>query len=371
MRKKHKGIIICLVFIIVAGGFFYIYRYKSNVNDRVTSIAEANVNGMNQIEIISDSSLKKIEDGLSIIRFEGNDYFDRFLKQGGASTDAQVLSFLMDNALSDISGLDFIGNIFGCSTIQTKNQKQEILFGRNFDWENSEALIVEAHPQNAYASISTVNLDFIQSGTSVSLDMLPDEALAIAVMYAPLDGMNEKGLAVSVNMIQDSDTIEQNSSLNDITTTTAIRMLLNQASDVDEAIDLLKAYDMHASMNMMIHFAIADVQGNHVVVEYINHEMHVIETPVVTNFYLTQGDKYGIGTSQSHERYDILMNFLKENEYMEMDDVKDALDRVSKHNFNEFESTEWSIVFNLSSKEIHYYHREDYQKRYVLHLNES
>lgn len=60
--------------------------------------------------------------------------------------------------------------------------------------------------------------------------------------------MNEAGLAVSVNMIQDSATIEQNTNKPDITTTTAIRLLLNKAANVEEALELLRQYDMHASM---------------------------------------------------------------------------------------------------------------------------
>ena len=39
--------------------------------------------------------------------------------------------------------------------------------------------------------------------------------------------MNEKGLAVSVNMIQDSEDINQDTAKPDITTTTAIRLLLD------------------------------------------------------------------------------------------------------------------------------------------------
>lgn len=151
-----------------------------------------------------------------------------------------------------------------------------------------------------------------------------------------------------------------------ITTTTAIRLLLNKAANVDEALKLLRQYDMHASMGFMTHLAIADSDGNNVAVEYINNEMRVIETPVVTNFYLAEGEKHGIGTAQSHERYDILMNALGNKPAMNMDDVRDALSSVSKGNFGEFESTEWNIVFNQSSGEVHYYHRENYDKRYTF-----
>ena len=135
---------------------------------------------------------------------------------------------------------------------------------------------------------------------------------------------------------------------------------------MEEALELLDRYDMHASIGMMVHLAIADASGNSVVVEYIGNEMVVTETPVVTNFYLAEGDKYGIGTEQSHERYEILMNFLKENRYMSEMEVRDALDRVSKDNFGEFESTEWSIVFCLSDGKAIYYHRENYAQGYVF-----
>lgn len=42
----------------------------------------------------------------------------------------------------------------------------------------------------------------------------------------------------------------------------------------------------------------------------------------MTNFYLTPGDKYGTGTSQSHARYDVLMGL--DREKMSMDAMRDA-----------------------------------------------
>ena len=180
--------------------------------------------------------------------------------------------------------------------------------------------------------------------------------------------MNEKGLAVSVNMIQDNATIDQDTDKPDITTTTAIRLLLDQAADADEAVELLQQYDMHASMGYMMHIALADRSGKSVVVEYVNNEMIVTETPVVTNFYLAEGEKNGIGTAQSHERYDILTKTLTDRQTMSMDDVRDALGSVSKKNFGEFESTEWSIVFNQSTGEVRYYHRENYDIQYTFQI---
>ena len=52
-------------------------------------------------------------------------------------------------------------------------------------------------------------------------------------LYAPLDGMNAAGLAVSVTMIEDAAVIERYTDKPDITT--AVRLLLNKAANVEEA----------------------------------------------------------------------------------------------------------------------------------------
>lgn len=317
------------------------------------------------------SEIVELEDGFSAVRYDGDYGFDDFLASGGASSDGEVVEYLANNLLSDLNLGDLLGGIFGCSTIAVQSPEGDALFGRNFDWESCDAMVVEAHPENGYASLSTVNMDFITQnvgGGMVGMALNLDEVKTLAALYAPLDGMNEAGLAVSVNMIQDSATTWQDTEKPDITTTTAVRLLLDKAGDVEEALELLRQYDLHGSMGMMIHFAIADSTGRSVAVEYVAGGMIVTETPVLTNFYLAEGEKQGIGTEQSHERYDILMKRLGETPQMGMEDVRDALDSVSKDNFGEFESTEWSIVMNLSAREARYYHRENYSRSYTFRL---
>ena len=112
----------------------------------------------------------------------------------------------------------------------------------------------------------------------------------------------------------------------------------------------------------------ADAAGNSVAVEYIDNEMVVVQTPVLTNFYLAEGEKQGIGTSQSHERFGILTETIAEKPSMTQAEVRDALDSVSKDNFGEFESTEWSIVFDQSALTAAYYHRENYKEAYFFKI---
>lgn len=317
-------------------------------------------------QAIEISQITALEPGFSSAGFSGDDGFEAFLSQGGASSDADVTQFLASKLLADVA---VSGNTFGCSTLTVNSPDGHQLFGRNFDWQNCDALVVASKSSQGYASISTVNMGFIsQAGGSLNQMLKQNDVRVLAALYAPLDGMNEKGLAVSVNMIQDNASISQNTDKPDLTTTTAVRLLLNKAANVDEALTLLRQYDLHASMGMMIHFALADTTGKSVVVEYINNEMVVTETPVVTNFYLAEGAKHGIGSQQSHERYDILTQALADRSTMTMEDVRDAMDSVSKDNFNEFESTEWSAVFDLTTGTAHYYHRENYENRYTFSI---
>ena len=372
-KRLQKSWILCLSFLLGitmltgCGG-----RTDGQMQNAENSIATQTSPDAENVNLISPTlEIVELENGFSTVRYDGDTGFDDFLSQGGASSDGEVVEYLAGNLLSGLNLGDLLGGIFGCSTIAVQSPEGDALFGRNFDWENCEAMVVESHPENGYASLSTVNMDFITQnvgGGMVGMALNLDEVKTLAALYAPLDGMNEAGLAVSVNMIQDSAAIQQNTDKPDITTTTAIRLLLDKAGNVDEALELLGQYDLHGSMGMMIHFAIADSTGRSAAVEYVDNEMTVIETPVLTNFYLAAGEKYGIGTEQSHERYDILMNQLEETPQMGMEEVRDALDSVSKDNFGEFESTEWSIVMNLSAGEARYYHRENYNQNYTFRL---
>lgn len=369
MSKRNKYfllVIVLLVLMMIGVSIFQRFYGHGNKNDVIKYSKEVGNDNLTVIE--PTVKITELESGLTTVRYDEDYGFDQFISQGGASSDEDLVSFISNQILSGKVSLVANQDVFGCSTLAVKG-KDDYMFGRNFDWQECDAMVVMSNSSNTYASISTVNMDFISSGTPIDIDKLPTQVRSAVALYAPLDGMNEKGLCVSVNMIQDNSSIEQNTDKPDLTTTTAIRLLLNKAADVDEAVSILEQYDLHASMNMMVHFAISDASGKSVVVEYIHDQMIVTETSVVTNFYLSDGEKFGIGTNQSHERYQILTDAIQNSLIQSMDDVKNALDSVSKDNFGEFESTEWSIIFNQSSGEVRYYYRENYQQGYVFHIN--
>jgi len=373
MKKKRKMkivlIVICVIIallLLFVAAIPLVRHFKSSALNNHTKIAPDESTGIYFLN--SNDGIVALEDGLLAVRYDGDYGFDAFLEQGGSETDRGLLDFFRSYYGAAARGLSIESGGFGCSTLSAKSEAGGYLFGRNFDFMPCDAMIVEAHPRNGYASISTVDIDFIHMGTRFQSVAMSDEALTLAALYVPLDGINEKGLCVSVNMIQDSATIQQSTDKSDLTTTTAIRLILDKAATVDEAVALLEEYDLHASFNFMVHFALSDASGKSVVVEYINNQIKVTETPVVTNFYLAQGDKYGIGTAQSMTRYNILMDGISDKPELSADDVRDLLDSVSKHNYDDGESTEWSVIFDQSAMTARYYHREDYTRYFDFAL---
>lgn len=326
---------------VIAAGFAYLFfRIRTGLNSAI--------------------QVQKLKDGLYYMEYNGDYGFDRFLEQGGADSDLEVARFVGKDLFGGLVIPGFKTGKFGCSTLAARNEKGGVMYGRNFDWMECTAMVIKSKPANGYASVSTVNLDFLDLGTEYDPDKILSRVISAASLYAPMDGINEEGLCVAVLMIDDPDATDQDTGKPGITTTTAVRLLLDKAANVEEAIGLLEQYDMHASAGMMLHLALIDRSGRSVAVEYVNNEMSVIETPVVTNFYLTPGEKYGIGTAQSHTRYDILMTHLSEQPVMDMEDMKEAMASVSKNNFGEFASTEWTVVYDQDTGELRYYHREDY-----------
>ena len=339
LKKRTKVLLITLA--VIAAGFAYLFfRIRTG--------------------LISAIQVQKLKDGLYYMEYNGDYGFDRFLEQGGADSDLEVARFVGKDLLGGLVIPGFKTGKFGCSTLTARNEKGGVMYGRNFDWMECTAMVINSKPANGYTSVSTVNLDFLDLGTEYDPDKILSRVISAASLYAPMDGINEEGLCVAVLMIDDPDATDQDTGKPGITTTTAVRLLHDKAANVEEAIGLLEQYDMHASAGMMLHLALIDRSGRSVAVEYVNNEMSVIETPVVTNFYLTPGEKYGIGTAQSHTRYDMLMTHLSEQPVMDMEDMKEAMASVSKNNFGEFASTEWTVVYDQDTGELRYYHRENY-----------
>ena len=257
--------------------------------------------------IVAARSIHKLKNGLYVMEYRGDYGFDDFLAQGGADSDSAMADYLagfLSRGYYKKADNDIKPGDYGCSAVCVKDKNGPVYFGRNFDWNPGRAMIVHTVPENGYESLSTCLLDFLGFGDDYEPDGSMQERIqTLAAIYVPLDGMNEKGLIVADLMAGDMEKTHQKTDKPDLTTTTVIRLLLDRAANVDEAVELLKQYDMNSSIGAAHHFAVADATGKSVVVEYVDGEMLVTETNIVTNHYLADCPKKGVGSKQSHQRF--------------------------------------------------------------------
>lgn len=293
-------------------------------------------------KVTAAQTVQELEEGLYYVEYQGDYGFEGFLENGGASSEAamaEYITFFLSNGFMK-AGTNPVSQDMGCSTLTVNG-----LMGRNFDWEgeNGSAIIVHTIPEIGYESYATCWLDFLGFGENWKPEGFANQYMSLASIYVPLDGINEMGLCVADLVNGDEEQTHQQTEKKDLTTNSAIRLLLDRAATVEEAIELLQQYDMNSAIGMSHHLAISDAGGRSVVVEYINNEMIVTDTSVVTNHYLSPGEKYGVGNQESLARFDRLI---------EMSDAANSAENM--RNTMEAASypgiTQWSIVYDLELK---------------------
>lgn len=198
------------------------------------------------------------------------DYRLRDFLRAGARNEREILLFLKRTFLPWVPlPLPRVPE-FGCSTFAARTPDGRPLLGRNFDLNRfSPPLAVRTAPADGYASVSTTSPLFL----GYSERRLPGRGLLrdlplLAAPYVPVDGVNERGLAVAVLLVPCEKPVHQETGRTPLTTTTAVRLLLDRAATVDEALGLLGRFDMHHAIGSAFHFHLADATGASAVVEW-------------------------------------------------------------------------------------------------------
>ena len=286
----------------------------------------------------------------------GGYYFDEFLEQGGASSDQEVGAFLSKKISKGFYTAQAGGSHVGCSVLSSRTEDGFHLWGRNYDWSGSVPVIVRHIPDEGYASLSTCDLQNITGRSKTLPEGMMNKMLAIAALYVPLDGVNTEGLCVADLEVNEGGMPDPDTDKPDLTVTTAIRLLLDRAATVDEALALLEQYDIHASGGISHHLAISDASGDSVAVEFTEDGFTAVPTHVVTNFNLANGDTSAGGES-ARTRYETLLAQLEAG-VTTADQVRSALSDVSQPEGQWV--TQWSMVYDQSTRYITWYFNRDF-----------
>ena len=220
---------------------------------------------------------------------------------------------------------------FNCTSFQaTKADGQGFWYGRNYDYFKNPTMVTVSHPKKGYASIAVSDM----SHFGYSLEKLP-ESLAqklscLAAIYAPVDGINEKGLCTSI-MALPKQASQQSTDKHDVGTSVIMRLWLDRCATVQEALDLASTVDIRHDITVGsgYHYMIADANGDCAVLEFDKEDgwksMTVRKDPsqnymLVTNhllspkYYTTEPDAaVGNPHSKSWWRYETAGGYLEDH----------------------------------------------------------
>lgn len=279
------------------------------------------------------------------------------------TADYEFDEYLQTGVLPQFASNQFMPDNFCCTCFSAFGGDNRF-FGRNYDWPDHTCYyVVLTNPDNAYASISTVDLGFFNYDPNQSPNNSSNQNTLRLLPYWPFDGINEKGVAVGMNALPESEA-PYNPTKVTIGELQLIRLVLDYAASTEEAITLIRKYNIRME-TPPIHYLIADISGHSAIVEFVDGEMVIIKNSnpwqVTTNFIISSIlDPYNYGCWRYQAACTTLSNkngILSENEVMYL------LQTVS------VSSTRWSSVFDIINGQVKIAMDRDYDYWYTFTIS--
>lgn len=228
------------------------------------------------------------------------DFFKKYKPSVGLLQANRVVGrpIIMANILNTLTGF--------CSAVRSDNY-----FGRNYDWYYNEqvSFVVYTPAKNGKHAV----LGMAQGTKDLTQEVVESGVYSESYEIVPFllqDGINDAGLICEINVCPTGDkglTRGTNKDGDDLCAIMIPRFVLDNAANVDEAIQLLTARNIYCPNNsgftQELHFMLADANKT-AVVEFVENKMVIIEDfindkPIMTNFYLDGYD----GTRESLTDY--------------------------------------------------------------------
>lgn len=306
---------------------------------------------LNLNRILTIMSLKMVDDyPLYYMRYYGDYNLDY------SPVDDNYQPIDLDSATTD-------SNTIMCSSFFAKNENGDPLFCRNLDYSllghPITVLLTDSPEKNA--SLSMADLFYLgYNKNNPPNKSLFNNSLLIAPRIT-IDGVNEYGLAIASLTVPHAEPPfdSEKPSTDEVG---LIRLVLDYATTVDEAVEKIRAYNM-VFHSELIHYMIADANGDSAIIEYIDGEivLHRTDEPwqACTNFIfsLESSNKYC-------ERYDKTIERLEEKKgILSEEDAMQLLSDVTQ------EGTVWSVVYNLKTGETYIAMGRNYDNVMKFDLN--
>ncbi len=239
---------------------------------------------------------------------------------------------------------------WACSLFAALGDPGGHLYGRNFDWEYSPAMLLFTNPPGGYASVSMVDIAYLVGGGQVQnladLPLAERRGLLEAPGW-PFDGMNEQGLAIGMAAVPPGD-VPPDPTKETLGSLQVMRQVLDHARNVDEAVAILQQYNIDFEGGPPLHYLVADRSGRAVLVEFFQGKVVLLPNASpwhqATNFLRSAAGDSPQGACWRYDR--ISQGLTETGGRLAAQDAMDLLAQVAQ------ESTQWSIVYGISAGEV-------------------
>ncbi|MDO5435021.1 MAG: hypothetical protein Q4G19_01480 [Clostridia bacterium] len=361
--------------------------------------------------------------------------------------DRNGLLYSMDYTGDYYRLLPVLDGIFdaGCTVFAHKTPAGEMLLGRNYDLrhiyhdpetgtEEMTGLITVLRSQGGkagYASIGICDAVWLDPNCRIfrrgSFDHKDKNTLrALMLPFLTMDGVNEKGLAVSILHLTTDNSFEETDYTDPATLsekekkdlvllnapgevpdkmngrltkrsiiinpcdrrtwkvikgqsarqtepgkrsvphTVLMRMMLDSCANCAEAVALARTVNIRSLPESDYHIMVTDPDRS-VILEWIGSRLTVEECFHAANFYNNRADHFGYG----YDRDDILKTAIDKNpDGISEEDCMKALEKASQNCLagKDLGFTQWSAVYNLNRQSIRLALHTDYKQLYTFSL---
>ena len=303
----------------------------------------------------------------------------------------------------------------GCSVFITHNVEGECISCRNYDYPHRVSaedhtltglnIVLHCRPEGKYESIAVAdavwcgeNNPLLQRG-GPDLEGFDTDLLDI-LPYQCMDGINEKGLYVSIQRV-DIREGDQPSRF-PAGSSMLLRYLLDDCANVDEVIKKTETGIIVPEDWQDCHFMVSDTTGRSVVIESRNSVISIISSDICTNFYLASDDmedyyrngvlreeavkmtdedgtpNYHYGYGHGYHRFVTILGQLeryrdttREDYYTVMPEstalvILQSVAQNPYTNASGISMTQYSVIYNNQKKTLEVWPFQNYSKSYVF-----
>lgn len=388
-KKIVLAIVLTILFLIIAliSTFAIVWR------NEISTLAS--------IKLVRTRNDAHLDGDVYMMEVNGGFYLDEFVEQGGVKSDSELIDFVTSKITKGLIKMELSESEIACSSFTAQTEDGDNVFARNYDFSKTNTCIVFTEKNKGrHATVSTVDLQFLDIDVNDGNLSLMEKITCLAAPYAPLDGMNDVGVSCGIYMTyQGAETVatNQNTDKPDFTSTTLLRLILDYADNVEEAVEIAQKYDLHDSAKTSYHYMVADATGKSAILEWVAGTDSIDNDGSKRELVVTYNDNDShIGENEANSNYQWITNFIIQPEYYENDedmkgrdrydkiyeelnsrngivkDEKDAMDilrMVGRRTWNNDDGngcTVHSVVYNLTDKTVLWVSNENFDDRTAI-----